>query len=76
MTDSFIAVGYYKGEMDFSISATVCDLNYQEMNDLRSMIVAAIGTMEDMWRREQEKRMPASQALERQPREGEKGYTR
>lgn len=46
---------------DFSISATVCDLNLEEMNNLRAMIVVGIGTMEDMWRREQERRAPAAQ---------------
>ncbi len=62
MNDPYISIGYHKGEMDFSIAATVCELNYEEMNDLRSMIVVAIGTMEDMWRREQQKRAPAAQA--------------
>ncbi len=62
MKDPYFAAGYHKGEMDFSIAATVCDLSYEEMNDLRSMIVVGIGTMEDMWRREQERRTPAAQA--------------
>ena len=62
MTNPFISVGYHKGEMDFSIAGTVCDLNYSEMNDLRAMIVAGIGTMEDMWRREQERKAPAARA--------------
>jgi hypothetical protein len=57
----YIAVGYHKGEMDFAINGSVCDLDYEEMNDLRRMIVVAIGTMEDMWRREQERRAPAAQ---------------
>lgn len=58
----YISVGYHKGEMEFSISATVQELSHEEMNDLRSMIIVAIGTMEDMWRREQERRAPAAQA--------------
>ncbi len=62
MKDAYIAVGYHKGEMDFSIAATVQELSYAEMNDLRSMIVVAIGTMEQMWRREQERKTPAAQA--------------
>jgi len=53
MNNPYISVGYHKGEMDFSISAEVQDLDHSEMNDLRQMIVVAIGTMEDMWRREQ-----------------------
>lgn len=62
MKDAFIAVGYHKGEMDFSIAGTVLELSYEEMNDLRAMLVVAIGTMEDMWRREQERKAPALQA--------------
>jgi hypothetical protein len=62
MSDPFISVGYHKGEMDFSIAGTVQELSYAEMNDLRAMLVVAIGTMEDMWRREQERKFPAQQA--------------
>ncbi len=62
MKDPYFAAGYNKGEMDFSISATVCDLSYDEMNDLRAMIVVGIGSMEGVWRREQERRAPAAQA--------------
>ncbi len=62
MKDPYIAVGYHKGEMDFSIAATVQELSYAEMQDLRAMIVTAIGTMEDMWRREKEIQAPAAQA--------------
>jgi hypothetical protein len=62
MTNPYISVGYHKGEMDFSISGEVGDLDYSEMNDLRQMIVVAIGTMEDMWRREQQRKAPAAQA--------------
>jgi len=60
MNDPLIAVGYNKGQMDFAIPASVCNLTQDEMNDLRAMIVVAIGTMEGMWRREQEKRYPAA----------------
>ena len=64
MTIPYLSVGCHKGEMDFSIAATVCDLDYEEMNELRSMIIVAIGTMEGMWRREQERKAPAaSEAL-------------
>ena len=61
MNNPLIAIGYHKGEMDFSISGEVQDLKHDEMNDLRSMIVVAIGTMEDIWRREQQRRAPAAQ---------------
>jgi hypothetical protein len=60
MNDPYISVGYHKGEMDFAIAATVQELSHEEMNDLRAMIVVAIGTMEDMWRREQERKAPAA----------------
>lgn len=62
MNDPFLSVGYHKGEMDFAILATVQELSHEQMNDLRSMIVVAIGTMEDMWRREQERKAPVAQA--------------
>jgi hypothetical protein len=62
MNNPYFAVGYHKGEMDFSILGSVCDLSIEEMNDLRAMIVVGIGTMEDMWRREQERKSPAVQA--------------
>lgn len=39
-----------KGEFDFEVSANVCKLSYDEYNELRSMLVVAIGTMEEMWR--------------------------
>jgi hypothetical protein len=54
ITKPYISIGYKKGEMDFSISCSVCDLSLAEMNRLRQIIIVAIGTMEDMWRREQE----------------------
>lgn len=43
-----------KGEWDFGIRATIQDLSYEEMQQLRAMIVTAIGTAEDMWRRRPE----------------------
>ena len=39
-----------KGEFDFEVSANICELSYDEYNELRSMLVVAIGTMEEMWR--------------------------
>lgn len=46
-------VGMNKGEWDFSIRATIQDLSIDEMQELRAMIMAAVGTAEDMWRRGQ-----------------------
>lgn len=39
-----------KGEFDFEVSANVCNLTFDEYNELRAMLVVAIGTMEEMWR--------------------------
>jgi hypothetical protein len=62
MKDPYFSVGYHKGEMDYSILCSVCDLTHEEMNDLRAMLVVGIGTMEDMWRREQQRKAPTGQA--------------
>jgi hypothetical protein len=59
-------VGFDKNaEFDFGISSEICDLNVEHMNEFRAMVICAIGTMEDMFRREIERRNPAS--MERQP---------
>ena len=39
-----------KGEIDFEVSAKILDLTLSEFNELRKMLIVAIGTMEDMWR--------------------------
>lgn len=53
--NDIITIGFNKnGEADFRVSATIAELSVDRMNDLRSMITVAIGTAEDMWRREQE----------------------
>ena len=39
-----------KGEFDFEVSGNVCDLSFDEYNELRAMLIVAIGTMEEMWR--------------------------
>ncbi len=57
----FLSVGYHKGEMDFGVNSSVIKLSYEEMGELRKMIVVAIGTMEDMWRREREKNFPQAE---------------
>lgn len=41
-----------KGEFDFEVSAKILDLNQEEYDELRAMLVVAIGTMEEMWRNE------------------------
>jgi hypothetical protein len=64
---ALVEFGWNKGEMDFGINGAVQDLSFEQMNKLRVMIIAGIGTMEDMWRREQERKCPASSALEGKP---------
>ena len=51
MKDPLLAVGYYKGEMDFEISGTVQTLSIEELYELRNMIIVAIWQAEDSWRR-------------------------
>ncbi len=53
MDKSLITIGWHKGECDFSVSAEIMELGPEYMNKLRAMTVVAIGTAEDMWRREQ-----------------------
>jgi len=54
MENAILTVGKKKGEMDFGIRATIQDLSYEEMNEFRAMLIVAIGTAEDMWRRAQQ----------------------
>jgi len=62
MTNPLVQFGWHKGEVDFRVSAEIGNLTVKEMNELRAMIVVGIGTMEDMWRREQQRKYPAAQA--------------
>ena len=52
---NIITIGWHKGELDFGISGEILSLDLEQMNKLREMIVVAIGTAENMWRREREK---------------------
>lgn len=49
MKDVYLSFGKDRGEIDFSISGSVCSLTYEEMKNLRAMIVVGIGAMESMW---------------------------
>lgn len=61
--ESLLAVGFDKnGGFDFGVNCSVADLSYEQMTKLRAMTVVAIGSMEDMWRREQAAKHPAAQA--------------
>lgn len=54
MEKPFITIGWHKGECDFRVSSEIQELGPGKMKDLREMIVVAIGTAEDMWRRQRE----------------------
>lgn len=61
MISPYFYVGLHKGEMDFGVSGSVCDLSYEEMRRLREMIVVGIGSLESMWRHAQESKNPPQQ---------------
>lgn len=48
--DAILTVGWQKGEIDFGVRGDIMDLTFEQMQEFRAMIVAAIGTMEEMWR--------------------------
>ena len=53
--EQIISVGINnKGEIDFSVSAKITELDFVAMQEFRAMIIAAIGTAEIMWRRSEE----------------------
>lgn len=61
MKDPYFEIGMHKGEIDFGISGAVCDLSYEQMRNLREMIVVGIGVCESMWRLAQENKNPPQQ---------------
>jgi hypothetical protein len=63
METNYITVGKYKGEMDFGVLAAIEELSREEMDELRIMLIVAIGQAESMWRNSQERKHPASQSL-------------
>ena len=56
MQYTFFEVGMNKGEIDFSVSGLVGDLSYEQMKNLREMVVVGIGVMEQMWRDQQNRK--------------------
>ena len=58
--DALFSVGWNKCEMDFAVRGDLMDLTLDEMNEFRKMLVAGIGTAEDMWRREQQRKHPSA----------------
>ena len=61
MDEPLFAVGWHKGEIDFSVNSSICKLDLEDFSTLREMIVVAIGTAEHMWRRANAERYPATQ---------------
>lgn len=59
--DAIFSVGWNKGEMDFAVRGDLAALTLEEMNQWRIMVIAGIGTAEDMWRREQQRKCPAAE---------------
>lgn len=54
-----IAIGLDKnGEPDFRISGELYNLDLKRMNKFRAMIVAAIGSAEDSWRKSNQQYAP------------------
>ncbi len=62
--ENLISVGKEKGGWNFWVRAAVRDLSPKEMKKVRNMLVVAIGTMEDMWRRAMEEKMPPAQTTD------------
>lgn len=51
--ENILSVGKGNGEMDFEIASTITELSLEQMNEFRAMLSVAIGTAEQMWRRQQ-----------------------
>ena len=47
---NLLTVGYYKGEIDFSVNCYVQKMSMEELNELRTMVPVAIWALENMWR--------------------------
>lgn len=50
MKNIYLSIIKEKGEFDFEVSALIQELSLEEYNELRKMLVVAIGTMEEMFR--------------------------
>lgn len=59
-----LTVGFDKnGEAEFGASASVMDLTFAQMNEVRAIIPVAIGVMEEMWR-DAQMRKPENRAFQ------------
>ena len=60
--DDILTVGFAKdGHADFGVRMDVCELSYEQMDELRAMVTVAIGQMERMWY-DAQMRKPENQA--------------
>lgn len=50
MQKEYIKVVKEKGEFDFEVNSAVIELKQEEYEELKSMLITAIGTMEEMRR--------------------------
>lgn len=50
MKEEYIKVMREKGEIDFEVSSVIMNLPREEYEKVKSMIITAIGTMEEMRR--------------------------
>lgn len=50
MKDTYLSIVKEHGEFDFEVSGLIQDLSLEEYNELRKMLIVAIGTMEEMFR--------------------------
>lgn len=48
--DEYLTIIRENGEFDFEVYSKIEDLSLEEYDKLRSMLIVAIGTMEEMWR--------------------------
>lgn len=48
--ETYLTIIKEKGEFDFEVSAMVMELSRLEYEELKSMLITAIGTMEEMRR--------------------------
>lgn len=51
MKEEYFKIIWQKGEFDFEISSLVETLTFMEYEELKSMLITAIGTMEEMRRK-------------------------
>lgn len=50
MSKEYLKIIKEKGEFDFEVSAMIMELSQLEYEELKSMLITAIGTMEEMRR--------------------------